>query len=58
MTSIAVKCCAVLPAERKACVKQEKLPTSNWSRADLDIQAFIRLASGGVEVGFDRILLK
>ncbi len=58
MTSIAVECCAVPPAERRAQVKQEQRPISNWSRVDLDIQAFIRLASGGVEAGFDRILIR
>jgi hypothetical protein len=58
MTSEAVKCCADPLTERMVCIRPSKGPVFEWPRADLEIQSFIRLASGGIDAGFDRILIK
>ena len=58
MTSPMNKCCPVSDKEREACTKQARRASPEWSRPDLEIQAVIRLASGGIETGFDRILVR
>ena len=57
MTSIAVKCCAVPLTEWNLCLSQPEREEFEWSHTDLNIQSFIRHASGGIEAGSDRILV-
>ncbi len=57
-TSTAVRCYAVPMTDWKLCLKQQESQDLDWPRADLEIQSFIRLASGGIDAGFDRILIR
>jgi hypothetical protein len=59
MNAIAAECCVITREKPKTVVSRpERLPPPAWSRVDLDIRSFIRLASGGIDTGFDGIFLK
>lgn len=44
--------------EQRECNCKPKRPTSEQTPTDLDIQTFIRLASGGIDNGFDRLMIR